>query len=186
MKTFKLIFLIAVSIPQLFMSCEKEPPVIPNEEELITTLTYTLTPNGGGAAVVFQFKDLDGDGGDAPVLQSGTLAANTIYTGSLTLLNEAETPVIDITEEVSEEGEAHQFFFQNTVNGVSIAYADQDASGNPIGLATTLTTTDAGQGTLTITLRHEPSKTADGVAGGNLLNAGGETDIEVTFDVDIQ
>ena len=167
-------------------SCEKDEPDIPNEEELITTLVYTLTPQGGGAAVEFRFTDLDGDGGDAPVIINGTLAANTIYNGAIALLNEAEMPTEDITEEVEEEDEEHQLFFQVATANATVVYADADVDGNPIGLASTLTTGDASVGTLTITLRHEPDKSASGVAGGDIANAGGETDIEVTFDVTVQ
>ena len=41
-----------------------------------------------------------------------------------------------------------------------------------------LSTGEASSGTLTLTLRHEPNKPNSGLA-----DAGGETDIEVTFDV---
>lgn len=42
-------FFIAMVLTAIFFltACEKDDPVIPNEEELITTLTYTLTPSGG-------------------------------------------------------------------------------------------------------------------------------------------
>ena len=43
-----------------------------------------------------------------------------------------------------------------------------------------------GSGTITVTLRHEPNKDAAGVSSGDIANAGGETDIEVTFNVEIQ
>jgi hypothetical protein len=141
---------------------------------------------GGGTAVVMSFRDLDGDGGDAPVITGATLSANTSYTGTLDLLNEAETPVEVITEEIEEEDDEHQFFFQTNIAGLSVSYEDQDGDGNPVGLATSLTTTDAGSGTLTIILRHEPEKNAAGVKDGDPTNAGGETDIEVSFPVDVQ
>ena len=80
----------------------------------------------------------------------------------------------------------HQFFYQVTVNGLDVAYDDMDDDGNPIGLLTTLTTNGVGAGTMTVVLRHEPDKNAVGVSTGNIANAGGETDIEVTFDVDVQ
>ncbi|MBF4984188.1 type 1 periplasmic binding fold superfamily protein, partial [Nonlabens mediterrranea] len=63
-----------------------------------------------------------------------------------------------------------------------IAKVDTDANGNPLGLDTTFTTGAAGTGTLTIVLRHEPLKPND----GTLLNAGGETDVQVEFDLDVQ
>lgn len=168
-----------------FSACVNDP-TIPHEEELITTLKYTLTADSSGIPIILTFQDLDGDGGNDPTIVGGTLAANTTYTASIELLNEIEQPAESISEEVEEEAEEHQFFFQSTVDGLSIDYADQDADGNPIGLASTLTTTNAGTGTITIILRHEPNKTGDNVADGDITNAGGETDIEVTFDVDVQ
>ena len=156
------------------------------EEEVITTLTMTLTPVNGGDIVQLSFEDLDGDGGDDPTISGGTLQANAIYSGDIELLNESETPSEDITEEVAEEAEEHQFFFSTTVSGLSVTYSDTDADNNPIGIRTSVTTTDAGTGNMTVILRHEPDKNADGVSGGNISNAGGETDIEVTFPITVQ
>jgi len=175
--------LISVMFTSVFTSCDKDDPEVPNEEELITTLVFTLTPSAGGTTVEFKFQDLDGDGGNDPVITNGTLAANTTYTGAITLTNEQEDPAEDITEEVKEEALEHQFFFQTTVSGLSVSYNDKDSEGNPIGLSTNVTTTDTGTGTLTITLRHQPDKSATNVSSGDITNAGGETDISVTFDV---
>lgn len=187
MKITKLIpFAALLAFSLAFTSCSDDDPEIPNEEELITTVKYTLTPDGGGAAVEMTFVDIDGDGSGAAVIMGGTLAANQTYTGSIELLNETESPAEDITEEIEEEDEEHQFFFSTTVSGLSVAYADQDADGNPIGLSTSVTTGDAAVGNLTVTLRHEPVKDASGVAGGDITNAQGETDIEVTFPVEVQ
>jgi hypothetical protein len=181
---------LGIALCLAFTACKKdepEDPIIPNEEELITTLTYTLEPNGGGTNVVLNFQDLDGDGGDAPIISvSGPLTSGETYTGQLALLDESSTPIGDITEEVEEEAEDHQFFFFANGVDVTISYADTDANGNPIGLATQLVTGAVSTGTLQITLRHEPDKTASGVSDGLISNAGGETDIEVIFDLEIQ
>jgi len=181
---FKLLTLSTLVITSLF-ACkkEKEDPVIPNEEEVITTFTYTLTPVGGGDAVVLKFKDLDGDGGNAPVITVDTLRTNTNYDGALTLLNETESPAEDITEEVKEEDKEHQFFFVSNTTDVNVSYDDQDADGNPVGLKSKVTTMAAANGTLKVTLRHEPNKSGSGVSQGDITNAGGETDIEVTFPI---
>ena len=73
----------------------------PGEEELITTVMMSLTPDDGGAPVsVTVFRDLDGEGGSAPVISGLTLRDGVTYTGTITLLNEAESPAEDITEEV--------------------------------------------------------------------------------------
>lgn len=172
-----------------FSSCkedEPEDPIIPNEEEVITTLNYTLTPQGEGTAVVLSFQDLDGDGGDDPVITSGVLDSNTTYVGVLELLNELEDPAEDITEEVAEESEEHQFFFSTSLSNLTVSYSDSDPNGDPVGIESLVSTGNPGSGTITVILRHEPNKSATGVNSGDITNAGGETDIEVTFDVDVQ
>lgn len=185
MKKFKQLGLILIISVLTFTACENDSKK-PNEEELITTLKYTLTPQGGGTPISLTFTDLDGEGGDDPVLSVSNLAANTTYNGSIEVLNELESPAEDITEEVEEESEEHQFFYSSSISGVTVSYTDQDGNGNPIGIATTLVTTGSGSGTLVITLRHEPNKSASGVSSGDITNAGGETDIEVTFNITVQ
>lgn len=169
----------------LFVSCsdDDDTPDMVNEEEVITTLTATLTPDGGGTAITIQTRDLDGDGPNAPeVTVSGDLMAGVTYNGSLVLLNETESPAENITNEVEEEDLEHQFFF--TVGGgldVTTAYANFDSDGNPLGTEFTLTAGAASSGTLTFTLRHEPTKPNTGLG-----DAGGETDIAATFNVTVQ
>lgn len=181
----KSVFLLIAAL-LLITSCAKDDPEVPNEEELITTLTYVLTPTSGGTAITMIFQDLDGDGGNPPTITGGALAANTTYNGTLTLLNETVTPVEDITEEIEEEGVEHQFFFSSSLATLSLNYNDFDINNNPIGLATVVQTGASGAGDLTITLRHEPNKNAAGVISGDITNAGGETDIEVTFPISVQ
>lgn len=173
----------------LFASCVKnEDPDGENEEELITTLIMQLTPNNGTGVVNLEFVDLDGDGGNPPTISGGTLAINTTYTAEITVLNESESPAEDITEEILEEADEHQFFL--TLSGsldLNWSYLDEDSEGYPVGLSMQLVTgATAGTGTLRVTLRHEPNKSAANVAGGNIANAGGETDIEVDFPITIQ
>ena len=80
----------------------------------------------------------------------------------------------------------HQFFYVSTLDGLFVAYGDQDSEGNPLGIITTLTTGDAGTRTLTVSLIHEPNKSGENVSAGNPANAGSKTDIEVSFDIDVQ
>jgi hypothetical protein len=175
----------------LFTSCnddddQPDDPVIPNEEEVITTFNYTLVSAALDDTVRFTFRDLDGDGGAEPEIFSEPLQANTTYTGRIQLLNELEDPIEDKTEEIEEEDDEHQFFFSTDVAGFSFTYNDFDGNNNPLGLETTVVTGDAGNGSMTVTLRHEPDKDAPGVSSGDITNAGGETDIEVTWTVDVQ
>jgi hypothetical protein len=183
LKSFYLFIILLLSVT----GCKLEDPEIPNEEELITTMHFRLSPAGGGTPITLSFKDLDGDGGSAPVITSGNLIKNTTYLGELELLNEQQSPPVNISTEIKNEGEEHQFFFHTTGNlGITVQYDDQDSQGNPIGLKNKLITSGASTGKLTITLRHEPDKSAPGVFSGNIANAGGETDIEITFDVEVE
>jgi len=190
MKTIKLLPFALIAVLS-FNSCSSDDstsqPV--NEEEVITTVTVTLTPEGGGTPVVLTSRDLDGDGPDAPVITStGSIVALTSYNGTVSLLNELANPADNISLEVEEEGDEHQFFFSATA-GLSgtFAYADQDANGDPIGLAFKFTASGNPQsGNLTVILRHEPNKAGANVAGGDITNAGGETDVQVTFPVTVE
>lgn len=187
MKQKKHILVTLFLIAALTGSCKKDDPQIPNEEELITSLIYTLTPVTGGAPAVFTFTDLDGTGGAAPVVVNDTLSSNTTYLGTLQLLNQTVSPAVDISDEITGEAEEHQFFFTSQAGlNASVTYADFDQNNKPLGLATTLNAGNASNGTLTVTLRHKPDKSAPGVTDGNINNAGGETDIEVQFTVTIQ
>jgi hypothetical protein len=172
-----------------FTSCSKEDsPVTPppvNEEEVITTVTTVL--KSGAQTITLKSKDLDGDGPNAPVVTvSGNLTANTTYTGTVEFLNEISNPVGNITAEVLTEGVDHQLFFQVPTTFGTFSYNDTDANGKPIGLKFTFVTTTPITGNLTVTLRHKPNKSASGVSGGSITNAGGDTDAEVIFPIQIQ
>jgi hypothetical protein len=186
MKSF-LYSILFLQMALLVSSCEKDPQ-IPNEEELITTLLYTLTPQSGADSleVIFSFRDLDGDGGLEPEIIQGRPQPNTAYNGLIQLFNESVSPAINITNEILDEGKEHQFFYTFSDVDVTLTYADEDDDQNPIGIATSLTTGDPGDGIFTVTLRHLPDKFAAGVKNGDITNAGGETDIEITFPLIIE
>ena len=181
----------------LLVSCGDDPEPA-NEEELITTLIVTLTPEGGGASVVtLKFYDEDGDGPTPPVFTyepnitaanpAALLQSNTVYSARIELVNETENPVENITEEIEEEADEHLFCFTTDPDKLIITYADTEAdyfaggSSKQVGLATTWTVgSTTGIGTVTVLLRHQPgTKTGD-------CPGSGETDIEVTFNVNIQ
>ncbi len=159
----------------------------PGEEELITTLEITLTPSGGGAPYTVRFRDLDGEGGNAPVVDRIEIDAGTDYDCTVQVLNETESPPENITEEVEEEAEAHQFFYQ-TLDGfspASVTYADMESdygtntgADHPVGIAFTLSVpANAQNGLLRVTLSHYDEAPKDGVTPSD------ETDIDVIFQV---
>jgi len=185
----KKIFTLSLISMLAFLACNKKDdggPEIPNEEELITTVIYTLQPISGADPLEIRYTDLDGDGSNAPIIQADSIPAQTDFVATVQFLNEAAVPAEDITEEIEEEDLEHQLFYavRDTLN-YSVVYADEDIEGNPVGLTTTVSSGKAGMGTLTIILRHEPIKNAIGVSDGDFTNAGGETDIEVELPLHI-
>ncbi|KAB1159280.1 type 1 periplasmic binding fold superfamily protein [Tenacibaculum aiptasiae] len=185
MKLIKL-FSILTIFSLVFASCSDSTPTVVNEEEVITTMKVVLTDSSNNT-VTLESKDLDGDGPNPPVITGGTLKASTTYNAVITLLNETENPAGNVTDEVAKEADEHQFFYSATGVAGTFAYAGtNDSNGNPVGIQFTVTTGAAGTGTYTVTLRHEPNKSAAGVKDGDITNAGGSTDIEVSFPITVQ
>ncbi len=185
MKNLK--FLALFFTATLFLtSCSSDDDNEPiNEEEVITTVNVALT--GGSTPITLTFRQLD-ESAAPTIIVSGDFDPNTTYTGSITVLNELENPADNITLEIEEEDDEHQFFYQvgAGLNISNLTYLDFDGNGNPLGLRFSFDTGEASSGNFTITLRHEPNKDASGVSDGQIANAGGETDIEVTFPLVIQ
>ena len=170
----------------LLASCNKDEPIIEDPEELITTVELTLTEINTSETVVLRFRDIDGDGGNEPEITGGTLKTASTYAGSVVFLNESVSPVENVTDEILEEDEEHQVFYQSS-DLLSIDYDDMDSNNAPIGIRTFVRTTDTtGPANLTVILRHEPAKDGAGVADGDITNAGGETDIEVVLPITIE
>ena len=100
----------------------------------------------------------------------------------------------DVTEEIEEEGDHHQFFFVGSAfigntSFLEYAYADEDEDGNPIGLMGYVTVNEnAGSenGIFNLVLRHDLDKNhegADNPSWENFVQAGGESDLDIDFDV---
>ena len=191
MKNSKILAIALVSI-FTFSSCsDDEKPVPVVEEEVITTVTAVYTPVEGGTQITLKSRDLDGNGSNPPIVTfSGKFDQGKTYNGVVTFLNEMVKPAEDITEEIKELALEHQVFYQKTGGINNIIYADtpsnKDSNGNPVGLESVFTTTGVATGTITITLKHEPNKSAPNVANGDIKNAEGTTDVEVTFDIVVE
>lgn len=189
-----IIFLIAFA----FWGCEAEEPVKEDVPELITKVTLTFTPVGGGTDVLVTATDPDGEGVENIKVDGAiNLAAGTNYRLSLTLINELaemSSPEYDITDEVEDEGAEHLFFYGWTSNVFSnptgdgnidnradeVNYEDMDEGGLPLGLATSWTAGVASSGTFRLILKHQPQlKTAT-----SDVNTG-ETDLDITFEINI-
>lgn len=169
----------------LLAGCSDDPEIT-NEEEVITKITVTLN-TAGGTPVVLGWSDtnLNSIVDPAEITSSGALLASKAYTATIELLNESADPVINVSDEVREEGEDHIFCF--TATNVNIAFSgfSTDANGQQLGLTSTWTTGAASTGTVTIKLWHQP-----GFKTGSCPLPGdpgiGETDVDIDFNVQIQ
>ena len=190
MKSNRIVLLLATAIlaSVMFTGCKKkeEDPAAADENELITTIRMRFTE--GSTTRTFTYRDLDGAGGNPPVVDNITLTNGRTYTLAIEVLNESNPSKIeDKTAEILSEGYEHQFFFTgNATNLVTFTYNDRDRDSRPIGLSNTVVARNTGSGALIVTLRHDLNKAAAGVANGQITNAGGSTDIEVNFNVSVQ
>jgi hypothetical protein len=179
--------------------CDDDDPAKEDVPELITKATLTFTPVGGGSAVVVTATDPDGEGvQDIKVDGPINLEAAKSYSLSIALINglaDPSDPQYNITDEVEEEGDEHMFFFSWTNNVFSspagngnidnradeVNYEDEDGNGLPLGLTTSWTTASTSSGNFRIILKHQPeikSATSDSNTG--------ETDLDITFTVNVQ
>lgn len=180
-KSMRFLFALLTISTLFWAGCQKDdnnPPV--DEPELITSVILNFTAPGGGVSS-FKFSDTDGAGGNPPVSEDITLAANTAYQLDIEFKDESNaSDVKDITAEVREEAAAHLVCFAATgVLDIPVTL-DTDANGAPLGLKTELETGQAGNATLAIILKHEPDKGA-----ANPCNTG-ETDVQAEFEVVVQ
>ncbi|MEM1134988.1 MAG: type 1 periplasmic binding fold superfamily protein [Bacteroidota bacterium] len=178
-----------------FSACDDDDDVVPDEpenpEEEFTTikLIFDDESTADDDDIEFIWKDLDGDGGNDPEIDDIVLESGKSYELEIEFLNENENPVEDVTEEIEREDKEHQvFFLGSAVNSlISIDYDDMDDDGNPLGLENDVTVLQTGgPEVLNVILRHELDKDATGASEGNPDNAGGETEVDINFNVTVQ
>jgi hypothetical protein len=154
-----------------------------DEGELITTVKLSLSV-AGGTPMVHTWQDLDGAGGNAPVLPD-TIKLGQItpggdaYVGTLEFWNEQNGNKEDITLEVKNEAQDHFVCYDISSlslppAGLSISATDKDKNNLPIGLSTEWKPMGKDFGVVVVRLKHQP-----GTKNGTC--AVGDTDVEVTF-----
>ena len=175
-------------------------------------MTLHFSPEGGGETLSFTWTDPEGDG--APVVDAIPLPDRTnhghhdtkTYNLDVELWNALESPPVDVGADVEDAADEYQLFFTGsavegpatgTNTGAVIAhnYADSDSGGLPLGLSNTVDTLAWGSGELIVTLRHMASEDgapvkvvdlAEDVADNGFDAIGGETDLQVTFDIEVE
>ncbi|MDI9865384.1 hypothetical protein QM480_13670 [Flectobacillus sp. DC10W] len=163
-------------------SCKKDAPDPVQDSENLTTLKLNFT--SGGVTKTFAFKDLDGIGGNAPVVDNISLDANKTYSVTVQVLDESKSPAEDITSEIETESFEHLFVYTPTPsNLLTITRTDKDNRNLEVGLKASAVTTNAGTGTLRVVLYHQPPQNGVPIKDGT---AKGSTDFDAQFNVTIK
>ncbi|MBK8191957.1 MAG: hypothetical protein IPK76_01580 [Lewinellaceae bacterium] len=171
--------LLSIAVFALFLFAGCKDNNTDTEQENITSIEIDLA--GFNINQKFYWKDLDGPGGNPPVIDTIVLPASTLnITGRLKVYDESKNPVDDITEEIEAENTAHLFVYSVANADLIIEPNDTDDNGDPFSLVTVWKAGQPSTGTLNIRLYHEPTDKM------NTANPGGEADFDVTFPVRIE
>lgn len=173
-----------LAILAMAFSCDKPISSVISEE--FTSIKYTLTPSDGvGVPVTLYSNDPDGLGGKNPTIIIDTLLKNKSYNGILTLFDESISPTKEVTYVIEDMQEDFQFFYLPIGTQINVEYNDVDLRGDPIGVETTLLTGDTND-SLRIILKLRPDKGGPDVSKGKIENAGGVTELDVSFPILLQ
>jgi len=161
-------------------SVDNQQGISPNEEELITTLEVITRDTAMASQDTFRFRDLDGDGGNSPVVDTLNLNQNTFYEVELRFLDESDpSDVENITDEILAEDDEHLVCYTaSPSSALNILRTDSDGT-YELGVQSSWESFGSQSGVLQIVLKHQP-----GVKNGSC--SPGETDIEVDFPLIIQ
>ena len=167
----------------ILLQCTKQPLPI-NENELITRVQLTFTDTlGETSSFLYCINDgMFGNRKDTIVLMK-----NKAYGLEISFYNVQSASVVDsINNEILEEAEEHQIFIQSTTID-NFRYNDEDYNTYPIGLKTLIKTNNIlSLEYFRIILIHQPNKKGFAVAQNQVKNAGGATDVDISFLIKLQ
>ena len=161
------------------VSCSKDStPEVIEEQELITTVTLEITAaNQPTQSIRWKVDETNNN--------TVSLKANTDYEVSIGFLDESDPgDVEDITEEVREEADEHQVFYEFSNVSVSYSISDTDTldgDGNPVFIKSIWNASTTGSGIIRAYLIHEPTTKNSSTRAG----FGGETDVEIDIPITV-
>ena len=164
-----------------FTGCDStEPGDGPGEQEFITLVRLNMTDDSGNA-VAATASDPDGDGVNIQITPLSLVAGRT-YTGTITLRDDINGE--DVTAEVAEEADEHQFFYTpegGAVGRLTVTITDRDANNLPVGLEYRIVVSPgaAASGILNVVLSHYGDEAKDGTRRST------DTDVDLDFPVTI-
>jgi hypothetical protein len=193
--SYKFLLVLLTSFVFGMSSCTSDDPEIEKDQEIITDVTLIFREvdnNNNPIGNPFTFKASDPEGlelGKNPTIQSIQLGIGKKYLLEIEVFNSIENE--DITEEILEEADEHQFYFLGTAfvgsPVLTYTYADADKNGNPVGLKGYVQVASSpgfNNAQFRLILRHDLNKSFPGAKNPNWENfvqAGGETDLDITF-----
>lgn len=197
MNTFNKLTIALAASTLIITACEKEnidatKPQDNNAQELITTVVlngYNVN-NPSLNQISVKWEDLDGDGGNAPIIDTLQLDSGITYRVNVLMLDKTKTPFDTISNEVLKEANEHQLFYtlsSNLNDKLNITRLDNDNNNPPLplGLAIRIAPTSIMPssipiiGSLNVKLSHY-----DGVPKTTSPSA--ESDIDINFPIKLK
>ncbi len=197
MKTINNLTIITITTILVFSSCKKDDPKKPvetNSQEVLTTVLLTGYNIDDSLNAKYQFsykwEDLDGDGGNSPIIDTIALDSGIRYNCKVLILDKTKSPIETVSDEIEKEKNAHQFFYTpstNLVGKFSTEVLDFDDNNPklPVGLEFNVLTKSNQTynlpliGSLNIVLSHY-----DGVQ--KTTSKSDESDIDINFPVKLK
>ncbi|MFY8021682.1 MAG: hypothetical protein ACOVP1_10805 [Bacteroidia bacterium] len=182
--------LILVSLISVLSSCKKEEAKNPgsvNSQEQITSVYLKIANlQDSSDYQMVLWKDLDGDGGKAPQIDTLRLKDAAEYQVEVLVLDESKAETDTVSLEIKKEADVHRFFYKPSVTiepALSINYLDVDSKNRPVGLMMNFKVVGLNLnlpllGSLNLILSHY-----DGVEKSNEMSS--ESDLDIVFPVKI-
>ena len=180
-----LLVLSMMSLLLSFESCKKDdddpmlPQVIENEPESITKVRLSFkskAPTGNDFSA--EWSDSDGVGGNPASIETIRLDSGQMYDLDISFIDGSGNSEEDLTVEIQNESDEHLVCFESGLLGTALSNTITDSDGTyPIGIQSEWIVNSKANGTMTISLKHQP----DGLKNGSCDV--GETDVEIEFPV---
>lgn len=199
MSNLKQFSILLIPVALVWASCEKDDPVPEIDQEVITevTLKFTEVDDSGGLIADSDFEVVASDtegislGNSLDIDPISSLETGKKYFLEIFLYNSIADE--DLTAEIAEDDTEHQFYFLGSAlvgesAFLTYEYGDEDGNGNPLGLKGFVTVEESttNTGNFRVILRHDSDKNfvgADNPHFENFEQAGGESDLDITFQV---
>ena len=196
-------FLSALLLTSIISCDDDDEPQVENEVEIFTDIKLVFTNETNTTDIVTALaQDKDGNGaGELEIIDEINLKIGETYNLTFELANNLDTDnPIDLTAEILDEDDEHQFFFEFTDGAFSdpagdgnigannasdpINYQDKDDKNLPVGLQTswTASTSIKSNQKFRVKLQHQ----SGGIKTSTSNSTTGDNDFDVTFVLNVQ